>query len=137
MIDAKEILGKKEFKHALDIYTLDDIRDALSELHNSLLLQIIQHKDAGDKDWRKRANYLKQLVANRLGTVNAMIKEDNREQTASLNAVSSKWGALCLDLARELSIVAPEILDDLRIPGGEITVREWMDLRIAQKAAKV
>lgn len=119
----------------------DSIVDRTQEHIRSLLAELEVQRTSTDMDddpeWAKAVKGLQRRLNARAIQVTAKVREMNRQETATATAYERKWSDFSFALAEQIEgSPADYLLDDTFIPSGELTVREWMSVRRAQKAAK-
>ena len=95
-----------------------------------------------DPDWARRARGFVKAINARKSEAKSIVKELNREETASVHAVSMKWSGLALQLAEALDASGNRAaLDSIAIDNGPgtdstITAADWLDIRRDMKAKR-
>ena len=137
MIDSREIsraaFRDEEFDALVSAWGVDEVLIGFRALAADLKEQL---RLGGDPEWRRRAGMLSARVDARISVLRADVAERNREETATVNAVTSKWGGFAQRLATALEAVDPYLLDTMQGPGDDITAAEWLAARREQQARK-
>ena len=126
------------FNELVREWGLDEARVAYAGLCGRLNQQLAE--GIRDQDWRKRAAHLQGCAASRVRVLNLRIKERNRQESGTVEAVSRKWSTFAERLAVALYLLDPAALREVVGPGdGAIDAEEWLHERkaaAARKAAK-
>lgn len=131
------LLTPKDYTNAMRLSLRDEVRWArfmdptLIERTRHSLGRLISSIDAqrlsvrletdSDRDWLRAVNALQGWARDRLVTFPPlpMLPESNNKEIRA-------WKALSATLADELGSIAPEALDRLRTPYGNLTLRQWL-----------
>lgn len=134
-------------KHALwkenrwQAFLADDVVDRAYEASRDLLATINVQLTSSDAmfelEWVTRAKNLRKRLMWRIGQLKIRIKELNAAETATVEAKEKKWSVLAQSLAEAIEASLDDyVLDEMRMPDGSITIREWLELRREQQRAK-
>jgi hypothetical protein len=132
----QDIWKNAQFEVYLDETVVDRSNDQIGALLGSIKAQMIGRTDA-DELWLRRAGSLSKMLATRKSQTRRTIKELNRLETGTVQAVESKWSAFAESLAEVLEEHDCNALDRITMPDGSITAAEWLTRRRAQQALKL
>lgn len=134
-------------KHALwkdqrwQPFLADDVVDRAYETSRDLLatlnVQLSSQDRKQDPDWTARTKSLCTRLMWRIGQLKLRIKELNAAESATLDAYERKWSTVAYDLASALEQSLDDyILDELFLPDGSMSIRQWLEARRTQQQAK-
>jgi len=96
---SKAIHQKHSWKEFMQPNVIERTRSTLIRLKVVLIAQVKTFEEDADPDWMRRIHHKMRVIDNRMTEVNIQIKEDNKRATASVHAMSKKYGDFAFELA--------------------------------------
>ena len=120
--------NKVWWRQFLEPNVINRSRSALIELKVSLVSQIQDFADVRDVDWNDRTRHKMRVIDSRISQINRLIVEQNKTNSATVEAASRKYSGFAFSLAVALSESdSAFLLDEIYL--GEIDARTWLEKR--------
>lgn len=127
------------FGALVDEWGLDEVRLSLVALSDLIRVELPRRRRFPGE--RRELLDLQRVVETRVHVVKMEIRDRNRAESATVEAIERKWSAFAEHVAEALYLLDPAALRAIAGPGdAEISAEEWLHLRkqrAARKAARL
>lgn len=132
----KGAFDNSQFEDLVESLGVDTLYEKYTDFHNDIWGQLTG-RTRDDEAWRRSASSLLKRIEGRRHVLKKWIKRSNREESATVEANSRRWGEFSYRLTTELIKYAPvEVLERMSGPSEEISLLDWHDRRTRNNLGK-